>query len=217
MIPLSQSQGIHYGLLEHADVDEMSELISGVFSRSEPMAVAAGVTYEDLLALTRLYGRRAPGDGLTVIARDGASGRLVGAMLTDDFASPPPDTPHPLPRHFDPVVALLEELDGKFRKLHAAARGDTLHIFMMGVDPGSGGKGIARSLVELTLENGRRKGYQRAITEATGKVSQHIFRGHGFLEQCRTSYRDFVYQGNHPFASAVDHEAVILMARDLTT
>lgn len=217
MIPLAQSGDIRYGLLEHAEIDGMSELLATVFSHSEPMAVAAGLTLENVRALVNLYGRRAPGDGLTVIAREEASGKIVGAILNDDFGDPPPDSSTPLPQGFQPIVALLEELDGRYRMLHPGRAGKILHIFMMAVDPNFGGKGIARSLVELALANGKNRGYERAITEATGKVSQHIFRAHGFIDQVRIAYRDFSFGGTRPFGSIADHEAVILMERDLTT
>jgi ribosomal protein S18 acetylase RimI-like enzyme len=62
---------------------------------------------------------------------------------------------------------------------------------MLAVDLQFDGKGIAQSLVERCLENGARKGYRRAVTEATGSISQRVFRKLGFEERFRTRYRDF--------------------------
>ena len=136
-------------------------------------------------------------------------------MLTDDFASPPPDhLENLLSGNFKPIAALLEGLDDQYRRIHKFDLGKILHLFMLGVAPDFGGKGIARMLVQQTLENGRSRGYERALTEATGKVSQHIFRSQGFVERFRIVYKEFLHEGKRPFGTISDHEAVILLERD---
>jgi ribosomal protein S18 acetylase RimI-like enzyme len=151
-----------------------------------------------------------------MIARNQSSGKLVGAMLTDDFAAPQPEGFEKLTTvNFAPIAALLEKLDDQYRTVCPVAPGKALHLFMMGVDPDFGGRGIARTLVEVTLDNGKWKGYEKAITEATGKVSQHIFRSTGFVEQFRVPYQEFHFQGKYPFRTIVDHEAIMLLERNL--
>ena len=54
-----------------------------------------------------------------------------------------------------------------------------------------------------------------ALTEASGKISQHILRKQGFVDRFSVSYRDFVYEGKVTFASIQKHESAILMARAL--
>jgi len=215
MILLKQEQDIDYGLMEHADIEEMMNLLATVFSSFDPPAVAAGLSFDEVHKLVKHYAQRAPSEALTVIARSQPSARLIGAMLTDDFASPPPEDLDNLAGNFEPVAALLEELDEQYRKIHRVEPGKFLHLFMLGVAPDFGGRGIARTLVQLTLENGRHKGYERAITEATGNVSQHIFRHQGFVERFRIPYREFIHNGKHVFDTIVDHEAVILLERNL--
>jgi ribosomal protein S18 acetylase RimI-like enzyme len=215
MILLTRSQDVDFGIAEEADIDAMAQLLAGVFSRFDPPAVAAGVSFDEFLELAKSYGRRAPDDGLTVIARLQSTGELIGAMLTDDFASPPPARVEPLAEHFKPIVALLEGLDQRFRQFHQVTPGRYLHLFLLGVAPEFGGRGIAHTLVRLTLENGRHKGYERAVTEATGNVSQHIFRNHGFIERFRIPYREFEYNGKCIFNTIVDHDSVMLLERHL--
>jgi hypothetical protein len=56
-----------------------------------------------------------------------------------------------------------------------------LHLFMIAVDHRHKGRKVAHNLVRACLQNGARKGYHTAVTEATGVISQHIFRsGFGF-------------------------------------
>ena len=216
MIPLIRVHDVNYGLVERTDLGEMADLLASVFSRFDPPAIAAGLSFDDVRELVRHYGQRVPDDALTVIARSQPSGKLIGAMLTDDFADPPPKHLEGLlAGNFKSIGAILEKLDGQYRKIRQVHPGTILHLFMLGVDPAFGGKGIARNLVQVTLENGRQKGYQRAVTEATGRVSQHIFRSHGFEELFRVPYQEFIFDGERPFSVIVDHEAIVLLERAL--
>ena len=215
MIVVADVQDIQYGLLESADLEELIELLADVFSRFDPPAAAAGLSFDDARALVRLFAQRAPYDALTIVAREQSSGKLIGAMLTDDFATPPPGGVDNLSEHFHPIAALLDGLDEQYRKTRRVVPGEILHLFMLGVSPEFGGKGIAHTLVQLTLDNGKRNSYKTAITEATGNVSQHIFRKLGFIEQFCTAYKEFHYHGKQIFETIVEHDAVILMERKL--
>ncbi len=215
MVLLTQTQGISYGLAEASDIEEVTGLVASVFSRSEPLAVAAGLTFDDMQAIVGHFGRRIAAAALSVIARHRQSGKLIGASLTDDFAIPPPDDVDVLPGKFLPIAELLEGLDQQYRKTHRLNPGEVLHLLMVAIDPDAGGKGIAGMLLTLTLEHGKHQGYVTAVGEATGNVSQHIFRKHGFVERFRIRYSDFLYEGKHVFNSISGHEAVVLMERNL--
>ncbi len=215
MIPLTQAQDISYGIAEAADIDEAADLLANVFSSSEPMAVAVGQSADEVRELVRQIGQRGANQGLTVIARHRPAGELVGVLLTDDFAVPPPGDVRDLPESFRPIAALLDELDQQYRNIHSVVQGQVLHLFMLGIAAEFGGRGIAGALLRLSLENGMRKGYERALTEATGRVSQHVFQRHGFVERFRVPYKDFVYRGRCVFESIGEHEAVILMEKIL--
>jgi ribosomal protein S18 acetylase RimI-like enzyme len=213
MISVADGQDVRYGLLGSADIEEMADLLANVFSRFDPPALAVGLPFNEVRELVRLFGRRAPDDGLTIVARAQSSGKLIGAMLTDDFASPPPGGIDKVAPRFDPIAAALDGLDNQYRKVHSVLPGQILHLFMLGVDAEFGGRGIAQTLIRLTLENGKRKGFRSAVTEATGNVSQHIFRNLGFADRFRAAYKEFVHLGQRPFESIVQHEAMILMER----
>ena len=70
-------------------------------------------------------------------------------------------------------------------------------------------------MVRLCLENGVKKGYTTAVTEATGIISQHIFRKCGFVERHEIVYKDFTYEGENPFESIERHPSAILMDKAL--
>ncbi|HEU5403001.1 MAG TPA: GNAT family N-acetyltransferase [Terriglobales bacterium] len=206
---------ISYSIAGDADSDEIVELLATVFSESEPPAVAAGLTFADMRQLLRLITPGIVSLSLTVVAREKGSGELAGALLTDDFAAPPKLDPTQISRRFAPIFSMLEELDEQFRRERVVLPGECLHLFMLGVERRFAGFGIAKSMVAACLENGIRAGYRAAVTEATGKISQHVFRGQGFRERFRVSYRNFRHAQKAVFAGISEHDGALLMEKSL--
>ena len=205
---------IEFGVFQPADTDAVVHLLAKVFSASEPPAVAMGLTPADFEPFVSLLCPRAATDGLTIVARDD-SGQLAGVMLTDDFAFPPELAPGQFSEKFLPILAMLGSLDEQYRQGKSIAAGKYLHLFMLAVDDPYAGRGIATQLVTACLANGRQHGYARAVTEATGAVSQNVFRKLGFAEQARVSYQVYRYEGRPVLASIRGHEAAILMDREI--
>ena len=206
---------VDYTVVKPSDAEEMVHLLARVFSESEPPAVAMGLALRDLEQFLQLLVPRAIEDGLTILARSRDTGKLAGALLTDDFASPPAVDPGQISPKFLPIFSMLENLDEQFRQGRTVSAGEYLHLFMLAVDEQFAGRGIGQGLVEACLDNGFRKGYRKALTEATGRVSQHVFRKQGFVDRCSVSYRDFRYEGKAVFASIEGHEKAILMDKSL--
>jgi ribosomal protein S18 acetylase RimI-like enzyme len=204
-----------YSVAKTADVEEVVRLLATVFSESEPPAVAMGLSFRDLEQFLQLLAPRAIADGLTVLARSADTGKLAGVLLTDDFASPPALDLSQISPKFLPILSMLETLDEQFRKGRIICAGEYLHLFMVAVDAQFAGRGIAHGLVKACLDNGLQKGYRKALTEATGRISQHMFRKQGFADRFSVSYRDFLYEGQVVFASIQEHENAILMDKSL--
>ena len=113
-------------------------------------------------------------------------------------------------------VELLGPLDETYREGRTPPEpGASLHLFLLGVDERFAGRGVAKRLVADCLAHGVARGYRMAVTEATNKTSQHIFRKAGFVERVHGSYADHRFQGEHVFASIVEHGGPILMDRPL--
>jgi ribosomal protein S18 acetylase RimI-like enzyme len=192
---------VNYGVAKPIEAEEMVRLLATVFSETEPPAVAMGLSFRDLEQLLQLLAPRAIADGLTLVARSRETGKLAGALLTRDFASPPPLDLNQLSAKFLPIFSMLETLDEQFRRGRTISAGEYLHLLMLGVDGQFAGRRIGQGLVKACLENGFRKGYRMALTEATGRVSQRVFRRRGFLDQFSVSSRDFHYEDKFVFAS----------------
>ncbi len=208
-------QPVDYAVATLSDSDDIVHLLARVFSQSEPPAVAMGLSVEDMEQFLRLIVPKIVPDGLTVVSRSHETGTLAGVLLTDDFATIPDVDLSQISPRFLPIFAMLERLDEQFRRGREISAGQYLHLFMLAVDARFAGCGIGQGLVEACVDNGSRKGYRTALTEATGRVSQHVFRKNGFAERFSVAYQDFVYEDKVVFASIREHEQAILMDRSL--
>lgn len=207
---------IEYGLPEASEAQSMSQLLGEIFSRRDPPAYAVGLTADEFEVFARLLCPKAIADGLTIVARRSDSRKLVGVMLTEDCATQMPEGMDRLSSKFDPILDLLGQLGTEYWDDRPARAGDALHLFLLGVASEMAGRGVAQRLVTECLEHGRRKSYRLAVTEATNKVSQHLFRKLGFVERVRRSYESHRYDGKSFFGSIADEGGPALMDRPLT-
>jgi len=215
MVNFPENTEIEYGVCAASDADAMAKLLGEVFSRRDPPAYAVGLTASEFEVFVRLLCPKAVTEGLTVIARSRDSGTLVGALLTEDCASAMPPGLEQLSPKFDPVFDILGQLGDEYWGGRPARPGESIHLFLLGVAESAAGRGVAQQLVTACLELGASRGYGRAVTEATNKVSQHIFRKLGFAERVRRSYGDHRFNASAFFESIAEHGGPILMDRSL--
>jgi ribosomal protein S18 acetylase RimI-like enzyme len=201
----------NYSVYTTSDSEEMVRLLGEVFTQLDPPAVAAGLTPPEFEAFVRLFCPKAEAEGLTIVARSVETAEMIGALLTEDSASEAPPGMDRLSVKFNPIFDILGQLDAAYRSGQAASPGESLHLFLLGVARRFAGQGVAHQLVAKCVANGVRKGYRVAVTEATNRTSQHIFRKQGFAERVRGSYRDHRFEGQAGFASIAEHGGPILM------
>lgn len=206
---------VDFNVYTASDADAMAGLLGDVFARRDPPAVAVDLTPAEFESFVRLWCPKAAAEGLTIVARSRQTGEMIGALLTEDAASAQPSGMDRLSMKFDPIFDILGQLDAEYRASRTVHPGEFLHLFLLGVAPQFAGKGVAQGLVATCLAHGARKSYQVAITEATNKTSQHIFRKHGFSERVRRSYRDHRFNGRAFFEAIAEQGGPILMERPL--
>jgi ribosomal protein S18 acetylase RimI-like enzyme len=209
----NEIEGIRYSICRPAEVAELVGVLARSFSRHDPPAVALGLTQDDFKTFLTFLTATAGEDGLTILARDVASGEMAGALLTEDAGAPAPLDMDAVSPRFAPIYALFGELDGAMGDGEPIESGSTLHLFMLGVDERFARRGIAQRLVKACLANGNLLGYQTAITEATNRTSQHIFAKTGFVTRSEASYADFRHDGVATFASIADQGGIKSMVR----
>ena len=213
----SLSDAVIYRILTTSDANEMAQLLGEVFSHHDPPAVAVGLTPAEFETFVRLFCAKAVTEGLTVVARSATTGEMMGALLTEDSASTPPDALGQVSPKFHPILDILGQLDVQYRAAQAVVPGTSMHLFLLGVARWYGGRGIAHQLVGECLANGVRRGYRLAVTEATNRTSQHIFRKQGFVERVWRSYGEHRFDGEAAFASIAGEGGPILMDNRLVS
>jgi ribosomal protein S18 acetylase RimI-like enzyme len=210
------AQTLEYDVYAPDDADAMVRLLGEAFSRRDPPALAAGLTASEFEAFARLYCPKAAVEGLTVVARHAGTRDLVGVVLTEDAASGPPDGMAHLSPKFEPIFDILGRLDVAYKGDRIVRPGELLHLFLLGVAESATGRGVAQHLVSTCLQHGARRGYRMAVTEATNRTSQHLFRKLGFTERARQSYGHHRFAGQAVFTSIADHGGPALMDRPLS-
>ena len=199
--------------VDHAD--ELVRLLSEVFVHGDPPAMAVDLTASEFQSFVKLLCPRAATDGLTIIARDAATGEMVGALLSEDASAPAPQGMDQLSPKFAPIFDILDELVAEYRANRPPPSGECAHLFLLGVSARHTGRGIARQLIATCLAQAVAKGYRVAVTEATNTTSQHVFARHGFEERVRRSYQQHRFNGRSYFASIADQGGPMLMERRL--
>lgn len=211
MTDSTEHMQIEYGTYVSSDAEAMVKLLGEVFSRYDPPAVAVGLTTSEFEALVRLLCPKVVVEGLTIVARLAGTGELIGVLLTEDSASALPEGIDRLSAKFDPIFDILGQLDTDYRGGKVLRPGESMHLFLLGVSDRVAGRGVAQQLVAACLDHGTRRGYRVAVTEATNKVSQHIFRKQGFVARVQRSYEAHHFEGRQVFASIAEHGGPILM------
>ncbi|MEM7195122.1 MAG: GNAT family N-acetyltransferase [Pseudomonadota bacterium] len=203
--------GIRYSVCEVSDTDDMCQLFAHSFTQFDPPPRALGVSVAEFEQLVRVVAENSVADGLSILARETNTGRIAGAFLVEDAASPEPQSVENLSEKFAPAFALLKRLGESYWSTRSPARGEYLHLAFLGVEHSFFGRGIAGALVHKALENGRNRGFSMAVTEATNIVSQHIFKKIGFVERAHERYAEFRYEGKAVFSQAEEHVGPMLM------
>jgi ribosomal protein S18 acetylase RimI-like enzyme len=206
---------INFSTYRASDAEEMARLLGEVFAHRDPPAVAVGLSPAEFESFVRLFCPKAEIEGLTIVARSAASGEMVGALLTEDATSAPPEGMGQLSPKFDPIFDILGQLDADYRAGRTVHPGESLHLFLLGVASHFVGRGVAHGLVDACLAHGAVRKYRTAITEATNRTSQHVFRKHGFVERVRRSYQEHRFNGQPFFAAIADQGGPILMEKQI--
>jgi ribosomal protein S18 acetylase RimI-like enzyme len=200
--------GIRYAVCQAEDVGALVPLLARAFAGHDPPAVALGLTVEDFVPYMAAVTAGRVSVGLTIVARDLASGNLAGGLAAEDAALPAQLDPRILSPKFAPMYELIGDMDATITDPVPIEPGSVLHVFMLGVAEPFARRGIAQCLVDACLANAAALGYRVAVTEATNLVSQHIFAKRGFVTRAEASYADYRRDGTATFGSIADQGGV---------
>jgi len=97
---LEEKKEIIYELLAIKNLEETIACIVDVFPRAEPMTKAAEITSDEFYPFAEIYCKKAIRERLSLVARDMATGNVIGFLISENLASEPPNVLKQLMRSF---------------------------------------------------------------------------------------------------------------------
>lgn len=148
------------------------------------------------------------------------SGALVGVLLNGKMDPPSTEEPEYITTcenpKFKKILKLLHYVDrnvncdGKFQGLNI------LEIRIISVDSSWRGKGVAKALIEKSLEIGKEKGFHIARADCSSFFSGKLCASLGFEPIYQLNYADYVDEDGNPiFTPAYPHTAMVSYIKKL--
>jgi GNAT superfamily N-acetyltransferase len=153
------------------------------FVEKEPMMKCIDFTHEEYYVFAHAFATKMCHEQLSFIAVSN-NNELAAFILNEDTTSEEQLTDFTkLCPKVTPIFELLGSLDDIYFDRHGHAnKGQVLHLVVVGVDDKFAGQGLARKLVDATLNMARSKGFKKIIGEFTGTFSHSIAVKTGFKE-----------------------------------
>jgi len=190
-------------LLSPVRIPKVADCLSRQFTAAEPMGVALGLSYEQFLPAAQAILEHACGEGLSVVAVDPDTDRIMGVVVAEDlhFALlPGAPSPADIYPGLEPIFALLEELTHAHFARLAPRAGEYVHLLMACTHPRAESS-VTNRLLQAFILNCRERGYEHLVLEATGKASRKMRRIAGMESRGCVRYADFEWNGSKPFAA----------------
>ena len=92
---------------------------------------------------------------------------------------------------------------------------DSSLLQMLAVHPSARGQGLARDMIERSVQLAKCLGYKMCKTEATGDYSRRAFLKAGFELVAECDYNDFAQDGERVFQDINNHKGVALLIKIL--
>ena len=219
---MSEQNGITYQILQKPDLEQTINCLVDVFSSAEPIIKALQITPTELYPFAKIVCQKAVENGLSLIAKDPATSKVVGFIISEDLSEDlSKKSPEEINKNIlqdqklDIVFKLLKELNEQYEKQKKSFIGKMFHIYFLGIIEKYRGRRISNNLVEKNLNMAIEKGFLVAKVEATGNISQHIFRKYGFEDRYSIDYQTYEYKGRKILQGIKKHKSLILMDKVL--
>ncbi|CAE7383973.1 unnamed protein product [Symbiodinium natans] len=180
-----------YRIMGTEDIPAVLEAVARAFFEGEPVTAAARppCTLGDWTRFTEMFLPHMAAEGHTVVAFDKATGKVLGALLNEDFVHPDPPAMEKFLDTSDgdwrPLMAMVEELEIQLMESHkippkAEERpsGTFFHLWMLGVASSARGRGVGSKLLRHSLLWAKQRGFKMAFAETTGAISTGMVKKH---------------------------------------
>eukprot|EP01138_Halocafeteria_seosinensis_P016010 gb/GECG01016338.1/.p1 GENE.gb/GECG01016338.1/~~gb/GECG01016338.1/.p1 ORF type:complete len:230 (+),score=27.11 gb/GECG01016338.1/:1-690(+) len=182
-----QTRRIRMELLTSDHVKQATDVLTVAFARSDPLTTHLGYPENDWAEFGETYCRKAAAERLSHVAVDDEKGEVVAVVVAEDAKAEQPDLSQLRNPLWKTVVEILERIEQVWC-LDKVGKGEVLHHFLLGTHPDYCKGGIMGRLQRLNLMYARELGYQKVVTEATGKYSQRSYEKLGFVTDTEIPY-----------------------------
>lgn len=199
-----------------SDYRDETLVLTGRAFYTEPSSMAFSafkpemkVRLVDWLELIDLFMDDCSTNGLSVIAIEKKTRKVIAVLLVQDLALMPQETFRKYETSnvpLSPVMMQLIQLDDEAMKRYpdlkkAEKPGYGVDFWMLGVHPDFRGRNLAQKMFECALPLAKNKGYKIAVGETTGAFSANVFRNNYFKEVCKLNAKELIWNGEKVFQS----------------
>lgn len=191
-----------YEILQTKHIDQVVEVFTKAFCRSEPMTAYLEMDENKYKIFARAVAEQAYKDKLSVVALD--DDKVVAIALTEDLAAP-----GPLP-DFDPkfenILSLLEHLGKNFFANKVFKRGHIAHLFITAVDDDYRNLGLSKQVNFRAMDLAAQLGFDFIYCELT-----NFFNEKGLIPHLKNKkrlvgsieYHKFYHKNEKPFENLI--------------
>ncbi|KAL6071752.1 hypothetical protein QOT17_005922 [Balamuthia mandrillaris] len=205
---LFEDENFIFQVLREEDADELAPIICETFQNGNPLNRAVKeLNAENFMPFCRYTSSHNAKAGLSFIAREKSSQRIVCFMLGNDLLAPEdetrlkeatPEKKHPLFK----IFSLLSALDSAYKQqMQQQQNGEPLkpkqvyHALMGGTIAGFEGKGLGFLTRRLAKELASKRGFSELMVEASNPATKHIWIAKlGATVKVSIPYRNFVHE-----------------------
>lgn len=200
MANLITKQKVEYKIqpLTQEYMQSTAELFIKTFCDSEPITRHLEMQYHEYEPFVYQVLKKAVKDKMSVVALN-ADNAVIACSIAEDITDLFKPEPHLYPK-MKPIIALLDQLSGRFLANKKFKKGTVAHVWIAMVDPAYRGLNLSTAIDmacgKLCLE----KGYEYVYAEFTNEVSEKITRHFSFSQILNyVDYEDFTWGGMQPF------------------
>ena len=198
------------------NTQETAELVVTTFNEREPLANVNNAPPKEFAEFILALTEHCANNGLGFVATESTTNKVIGAILASDLAEVLNQADNHEDEPANPIACLITELNKSHFKDQVLAENTYLNIKFVAMDERFNGKGIVNELIAKCISEAKNKGFRYAQAEATGNISQHIFKNKlGFEEKAFIKYSEYTLDGEQPFAEIKEHEGIKLLIKEI--
>lgn len=195
-----------------SEYNEVVDCINTTFCSSEPTSKAINLSKNEFKRYVEIFAKRSIGNNETTIIR--VKGEIAACIISERVLQSP-DGLNEVSKKLDPVMAILGDLDDLFFNESSLSHKDCFHILMVGVLPKFKGLKLAEQIIIYQEAMAKFYGYKYIFAEATGPVSQYIFKKLGYTIAASIDYKTYCHNQLYPFNSIEDCDSCALVLKKL--